>query len=1168
MSDHRSGNGLSGWVVALAMTLAAGLAQADSRRVVLADWADRTLVAEPAETLDLVFRDGTSVLVGPGGTLRIRIGEVIEISGDKAVLRIASGQPGLARPVLITTPTARLHLSSGAGVVVIDGNETRAHLLVGGEMKVTGHGRTRDLYRPGFEVEAGATRLGQPRKMDRSEIVRDLDRIAPGLGTSPVEPRASVAGIGPQVAQSAAAVGSPLAAGMEALNAPANVAEGSPGTITECDQAAVSEPDIAGCLEAIGLALADIDRTGDADAPPVAGGSGNGRDTDTPGPMTPGPMTPGPAAYTDGFGGLGLAGLYANSPGSITVNAEATTTISEGATTDTFQEMSGTFVMSEDDFDGDVRLLFTDRNNQPAGILPGGIGPRRFGPTSNSYFAQGTWETGTAIGAADAMVPSFNATGGGLSYLLGNPALSLNGERILVLRNRDILTSNISGEFAFRSLSGEGVFSAIRVQDDIGSDNDGDPLNDPPDFSNFFSTTVASVPVHPMLAYGLSFGGHFPVSSRQVDNFLFVEAVNAIQKDFAPAPGVASSQPVRDFIGTEDPALVSAETLVRVGQTNQQVFRVTIPDRAASQRLIFATGDIDGLVQNSAGPAQPFIYALSFDPGVVTIDRFQIGTGVQTWFGTPGATGALAVPDPDEATRVAATRSFLRAETWTTLAPAGFLDPSDITDRGVFVINPSAPMVDVTALAATAPGNPVANGADSTLLHADFGLDFVAGRQVSSISATIGSIDFRAFVEDTHGQLDTTNQPLFNISTDAVLVARTIGSSNDGTGVASTLVFSDWASSAAGGGNPNIDLNGDNLADPGRLGFFVVQNAGLLFDDVAGPGSRGLAGGLERPVGHDPTGRPDQAYGALRLGVAVSGGSVPERQPGRFATGLFGYAAGLAEIEIGASQIVGVAPFARIADGPNLTIDAPNLAGNTIAGALAFAGSQIAFGGVRTSAFADDLTWGMLSTTPDTQMAMISAEPVARELRGQFQTESGTEVPIHARDTTSSLGTGIDDAYDYVQWGFFFGDTIATDGSRQHVHLGSFAGGSPISRDVLDTASGQATYTGHAIGNVYNAGAVYTSVGAFAENFDFDRRSGWTDMDFDRRRYSGASSLSGEVYASKVTGGDRTGTLNGRFVGGMSGGQPNALVGGFEIQNASASPGSAYRATGTFAGEK
>ena len=145
-----------------------------------------------------------------------------------------------------------------------------------------------------------------------------------------------------------------------------------------------------------------------------------------------------------------------------------------------------------------------------------------------------------------------------------------------------------------------------------------------------------------------------------------------------------------------------------------------------------------------------------------------------------------------------------------------------------------------------------------------------------------------------------------------------------------------------------------------------------------------------------------------------------------------------------------------------------------------------------------------------------------------------------------------------------------------HVHLGSFAAGAPLSTDDIANASGTAIYSGHAFGNVYNAGAQYSALGTFNERFNFGNRTGETTLAFDGAVYTGASTNTGAGYASDLAGPEgtgRTGTIAGAFSGPMTanpggGTAPAGIVAEFRLQNASTDPSAAYRATGTAAAEK
>lgn len=1226
-------------IATLVVTLALAVlpANAQSRRVLVADGAAQTLAAARSETLDILFRDGTSVLVGPGGTIRTRVGERIEIDSTSAVMRIARGQPGLAKPVVITTPHATLRLTSGSGVVAVADASTRAFLLIDGAMRVERAGQGRELYRAGFEVAATAAGPGRPRRMAEGEMVEALERISPGLGRvlGAADPVPVI------VSQNATATTSPLVASRVVSDATS--AEDTAASGAACDPRKEALAGLGGCdLPVDDVTLGAIRQPGGGDGGGAGGSGGTGGSGSGGGTGGGGGSVP-VADFETGFGGLGLAGLYDVSSEPIGVVAQTGTSISDdndGNAPLVFQSFGEPIEASLGDALGLLDLA-NDSAKFFAGTAPGFdpatsardaaiqdladvlpplfLGPlvsyinsngfgyfqrrRAVGPTTNAVIAGDTWQ---AFAVPRGSAELVGAVTDGFSdrpfqYLLGFPASTgapslgltffapLESVGGLVLRKpTDETGANI---FRLSEIRNATFFEEQFFEFDFNGDGVIDDGEGDFEFAPFIDYEDAEQHV----GYALDFAG--PFNGRGADNFLLVEVIEA-EDAFESDPDTGFRQFAAGFTFDNESDFNTVNESIEIGLANDA------RPIAGGSRLVFAAGDLDGFVTGSPDTS----FALAFDPGVATVDRFALTSSLSAFFAAEGTFSRTlsAITAPRDGRAVVNARAFLPADAWLDLLPPAEADMRDITDSGLLVVNPAAPMVDISGLDTVTPDSVVPGGADSRLLHADFGLRQLDGRQVSSISATIGEVDFRLYAEEqlrgvtrealiesaeAPGDPETGAPPppaeYLNLSVDAVLSARTIGSSNDGTGRASTLAFSDWTSTSAGGGNPHIDTDFSGGADPGRLGFFVLQNAGSTIDDVVSDERVSFESGRFAPVGSDPE-RPDQEFGALRLGIATTDNTreltTTDRRDGRFADpggrGLIGYAQGFVESENGTAPQVGLAPLARIADGPNLAIAVPDADANTISGALAVPGraAPIAFGGtgeiygrpVDLGTFVDDLTWGMLSNEDGTQMAMISAEPVARELRGQFETSGGGEVPIPARDPVGKLGGGIDEAYEYAQWGFFFGDVVDTEGARRHVHLGTFAAGEAIDRSVLATASGTATYAGHAIGNVYDRGAVYTSVGTFSDTFDFDTRTGTPQMDFDRRSYSGSSSLNlaDGVYSGSVAGGDRTGALNGRFVGGMRDGQPNALVGGFEIQNNSASPDSAYRAVGTFAGEK
>ena len=97
-----------------------------------------------------------------------------------------------------------------------------------------------------------------------------------------------------------------------------------------------------------------------------------------------------------------------------------------------------------------------------------------------------------------------------------------------------------------------------------------------------------------------------------------------------------------------------------------------------------------------------------------------------------------------------------------------------------------------------------------------------------------------------------------------------------------------------------------------------------------------------------------------------------------------------------------------------------------------------------------------------------------------------------------------------MKWGFFFGDTKNT-GQREHVHLGTWIAGKIPTGESLGL-KGTASYSGHSIGNVFNNGSLYTAVGGFNNQWDFDKRTGTVQMDFDKTVYNGTTAIKGSTF--------------------------------------------------------
>ena len=168
----------------------------------------------------------------------------------------------------------------------------------------------------------------------------------------------------------------------------------------------------------------------------------------------------------------------------------------------------------------------------------------------------------------------------------------------------------------------------------------------------------------------------------------------------------------------------------------------------------------------------------------------------------------------------------------------------------------------------------------------------------------------------------------------------------------------------------------------------------------------------------------------------------------------------------------------------------------------------------------------------------------------------------------------------FLTWGFWSASIDRSSGNEEIIHLANWVAGEvPAFADI--TTSGSATYSGHAIGTVFNAGGVYQAIGDFALTFNFASPSSSTGTitNFDTASFNlavssfaaGSGSVSDpvltspNVFSGSITDAGATGR-NGSFVGSFfSGGGDNAAETGghFQVDN-----GTDYVASGILAGAK
>jgi hypothetical protein len=165
---------------------------------------------------------------------------------------------------------------------------------------------------------------------------------------------------------------------------------------------------------------------------------------------------------------------------------------------------------------------------------------------------------------------------------------------------------------------------------------------------------------------------------------------------------------------------------------------------------------------------------------------------------------------------------------------------------------------------------------------------------------------------------------------------------------------------------------------------------------------------------------------------------------------------------------------------------------------------------------------------------------------------------------------------EYMRWGFWSSTAEAagdTPGSktRTETQIGTWVAGRKPAVGTIPE-SGKATYAGHAIASIDNAGNRYLAAGGFENSVDFGKRTGdVTVSNLDGRTYSGQVNLNTATNGSRtvtspdfggtISGGDRQMNLNGSFFA-----SPKDPVN--EMGGTLSITGDKYRGAGTFAASR
>ena len=230
---------------------------------------------------------------------------------------------------------------------------------------------------------------------------------------------------------------------------------------------------------------------------------------------------------------------------------------------------------------------------------------------------------------------------------------------------------------------------------------------------------------------------------------------------------------------------------------------------------------------------------------------------------------------------------------------------------------------------------------------------------------------------------------------------------------------------------------------------------------------------------------------------------------------------------------------------------------------------QLGFGSVGTSStgtstFIDDKNFAAVESA--NQISSVTPNAAAQQNAGPSQSRlamvtSGT-VPVN-----SLLPNGLCQQCQFLQWGYWTGviDTLNAAGTavvRQDLaHINTWIAGIPA---VNVPTTGVGTFTGNALGSVFNNGASYLASGGFTNSYNFGTQTGTVAIsNFDGRNFAGTVQAIGNgLYQGSLSGSALTGQAIGQFYG------PGAPETGgmFGVHSPAGVP--TYLASGIFAGRR
>ena len=442
-----------------------------------------------------------------------------------------------------------------------------------------------------------------------------------------------------------------------------------------------------------------------------------------------------------------------------------------------------------------------------------------------------------------------------------------------------------------------------------------------------------------------------------------------------------------------------------------------------------------------------------------------------------------------------------------------------------------------------------------------------------------------------------------------VLGGQTVGSTRLNTSQFSTAINANFGSLATGADGQSVHLLGGSTLNNGQISYFAVSQADPRLQSVntstannATTSPAQIQPGLVTQVG--PTqanAAPTTQFAYTRLATNVGPGTMV--QPAG-AVALQGYASAVAEHTDPNLNTVHAFSTTNLGDA---TINRTAANPNTFAASFALAPTSVGFlpsdsgavpspvasatpvtlnfgdpgapGATPKSAFISNSTFAAVGGNgqPGSSIAMTSVD--GDLLKGIAGQPAATGQPVTIAMNGAAVDASLPASNEHLAWGYFLGDLAAqANGAIQdHVNLGFWVAGQPVTFAMLQTLTGTATYGGGMIGTATQSGRIATVVGQFAQQWNFATRTGTMNAAFDSANWNGlalnmpggANVFTGTGSSSNIA--DRTLAVQGNFFhntatgGALSAANLPAAVGGlFAIHNSTGT----YGANGVLVGAR